>query len=51
MLDVLCGDEGGANPITFAVIAIVAAVLLFGGCASAECGDCCIDRSAKQTAK
>ena len=52
MLDAIYGDGEGINPMALAVIAIVVAVLLFGGCASGGCGVCCDTRSdAAETAK
>ena len=46
MLNAICGDGEGANPMVLAVIAIVVAVLLLGGCVSGGCGDCSDIRSA-----
>lgn len=52
MIDAICGDGEGSSPIAFAVIAIVISVLLFGGCASGGCDNCCDIRSAAaETAK
>lgn len=52
MLDAICGDGVNANPFVLAVIAIVISVLLFGGCASGGCDNCCDIRSAAaETAK
>ena len=51
MIDAICGDGEGSSPIVFAVIAIVISVLLFGGCMSGGCGDCCSRDAAAETAK
>ena len=51
MLDAICGDGEGVNPMVLAVIAIAIAVLMFGGCASGGCGDCCSRDAAAETAK
>ena len=45
MLDAICGDGKGANPMVLAVIAIVVAVLLFGG-GCCRCGERHATRSA-----
>lgn len=51
MLDAICGDGEGANPMVLAVIAIAIAVLMFGGCASGGCDNCVIRGVAAETAK
>lgn len=51
MIDTLYGDSECTNPIAMALIAIIVAALMFGGCTSGGCGDCCIDRTAAETAK
>lgn len=51
MLDAICGDGEGANPMALAVIAIAIAILMFGGCVSNGCGDCCSRGTAAETAK
>lgn len=51
MLDATFGDVEGANPMVLAVIAVVIAVLLFGGCASGGCSDCYVRNGPAETAK
>ena len=46
MLDSVYGDSDSVSPIVLAMIAIVVAVLLFGGCRIGdECSDCCTDKT------
>ena len=51
MLDAICGNGENANSFVLAVIAIVISVLLFGGCASGGCDNCCSRDAAAETAK
>lgn len=41
MIDAICGDGEKTNLMVLAIIAIVIAVLMVGGCAGAGCGGCC----------
>lgn len=50
MLDAMVGDGEGGEAMTLAVIAIVIAVLVFGGGVSGGgCSDCRVDRSVQAT--
>lgn len=49
MIDAICGD--GIKAIVLALIAILISALMFGGCASGGCSDCCVRQGSAEAAK
>jgi len=51
MLSMLLSEEGAPHPLVIAIIAIALSALLFGGCVSGGCDDCCTRPTSGETAR